>query len=194
MPKVSLRRQARALREALPPDQRAARSAAIRQQVLELPELARARSVFIYISAGSEVDTHVLIEALLARNLCVSVPLIVGRGVMEAHRIRGLHEVTPGPYGILAPAKPNLMSQPPDVSIVPALALTRRGDRLGAGGGYYDRYLTNHPQTLAIALCFDVQLVDDLPVAGHDQRVDLIVTESGLIRCNRAVSPGPRTA
>ena len=70
----------------------------------------------------------------------------------------------------------------PDVVIVPGLAFTALGDRLGQGGGWYDRFLPNVRGTCtAIGVCFDPQLVGSLPVEVHDVRLDLVVTESGQV-------------
>ncbi len=70
----------------------------------------------------------------------------------------------------------------PDVVIVPGLAFTRRGDRLGQGGGWYDRFLAGvRPECRTIGVGFDEQIVDDLPVEDHDIRLDHVVTESGDI-------------
>lgn len=69
-----------------------------------------------------------------------------------------------------------------DLILVPGLAFTRDGRRLGRGGGYYDRLLANSALTATkLGVCFDVQLLDDLPSEPHDQRVDRVATESGVI-------------
>jgi 5-formyltetrahydrofolate cyclo-ligase len=70
-----------------------------------------------------------------------------------------------------------------DLILVPGLAFTRDGARLGRGGGYYDRLLAN-PQCRAqrIAIAFDVQIIDHIPIEDHDQRIHQIITESGLIQ------------
>jgi 5-formyltetrahydrofolate cyclo-ligase len=65
---------------------------------------------------------------------------------------------------------------------VPGLAFTRKGLRLGRGGGYYDRYLAAlPPTTLKIGVCFALQLVDAMPTEPHDQRMNAVVTEEGLV-------------
>lgn len=66
----------------------------------------------------------------------------------------------------------------PEVLLVPGLAFTRKRERLGRGGGYYDRYLKGF-QGLKIGICFEEQLFDSLPMENWDQRVDLVITEKG---------------
>lgn len=70
----------------------------------------------------------------------------------------------------------------PDVVVVPGLAFTRAGDRLGQGGGWYDRFLAGtRGDCTTIGVGFDVQIVDRLPVEAHDVRLDHVVTESGVM-------------
>jgi 5-formyltetrahydrofolate cyclo-ligase len=65
--------------------------------------------------------------------------------------------------------------------IVPGLAFTKRGQRLGRGGGYYDRYLASLPATtMKIGVCFALQIVETLPIEHHDQKMDVVITEEGL--------------
>ena len=89
----------------------------------------------------------------------------------------GKHVVVPDSDPAAAlPADPRSL----DVVIVPGLAFTRRGDRLGQGGGWYDRLLAELPDDCTtIGVGFSIQLVDDLPVEPHDTRVDVVITEDG---------------
>ena len=80
-----------------------------------------------------------------------------------------------GPRNLLQPGTgADVMT--PDVVFVPLVGFTESGDRLGQGGGYYDRWLATHPDVLAIGLAWDVQLSEDLPVEPHDIPLDAIVT------------------
>ena len=80
-----------------------------------------------------------------------------------------------GPYGALQPAD-DAKSIAPDVLIVPLLGFTASGARLGQGGGHYDRWLADHPDTLAIGLAWDVQELPALPVEAHDRPLAAVVT------------------
>lgn len=88
-------------------------------------------------------------------------------------------ELEPGPFGVLQPSQhcPEVV---PSAVFVPLLAFTANGDRLGQGGGHYDRWLAANPQTAAIGLAWDCQLVDALPVELHDRRLRAIVTPTRL--------------
>ncbi|MCG8512095.1 MAG: 5-formyltetrahydrofolate cyclo-ligase [Rhodospirillales bacterium] len=169
MSKQDWRVRMRDLRDAIPEARRAAEARAIADRLLEMtPD-----SWFIYVSRGSEVDTHELIARLLERGDTVTVPLVRDDGKMEAHIIESLDALQPGRFGVLEPMRENLLAEPA-VAIVPCLALTRSGVRLGQGGGYYDRYLAAHPDTRAYALAFAEQVVDELPEDVWDVRVRLV--------------------
>ena len=69
----------------------------------------------------------------------------------------------------------------PEVLFMPLVGFTAKGDRLGQGGGYYDRFLAAHPQTIAIGMAWDVQEVDELPTELHDMRLSAIVTPTRVL-------------
>lgn len=88
-------------------------------------------------------------------------------------------ELVPGPYRMLQPASHAPFALP-DIVIVPLIAFTQNGHRLGQGGGHYDRWLASHPGTRAIGLAWDCQLAEDLPVESHDQPLEAIVTPTRI--------------
>jgi 5-formyltetrahydrofolate cyclo-ligase len=85
----------------------------------------------------------------------------------------------PGPFGHLQPVA-DAEEATPHLAFVPLLAFTARGERLGQGGGHYDRWLTAHPETLAVGLAWDSQLVDSLPIEAHDRPLAAVVTPTRL--------------
>lgn len=175
--KSKLRKHYRAVRGAIVEPQLAERSAAIEQLVLSLDCVERAGSVFVYVSSGSEVRTRALITALLQRGKTVAVPRVLPEpGVMQAVVICSLDDFAPGRFGILEPTTHELLEVTPDVTIVPGIAFTRTGQRLGQGGGYYDRYLAQHPATCKVGVCFNEQLAETLPCEPHDALMNDVVT------------------
>jgi 5-formyltetrahydrofolate cyclo-ligase len=180
--KAELRRRMVQLLQAVPAERLAADSARIAQHVLGLPLLGVAQSVFCFISMPGEVETRDLIRQLLQRGKTVAVPLIVERGKMEAHRIDDLTDCAPGAFGIMAPRSPNPLAAAPDVCLTPGLAFTVRGDRLGRGAGYYDRFLAERPAMTSVALGLDEQVVEQIPMGPNDHRVSMIVTPSLVVR------------
>lgn len=175
--KADLRKHYRAARGVISERQLVERSSELERLVLSIDHVEQAGSVFVYVSSGSEVRTHELIAALLDRGKTVAVPRVLPEpGTMQAVVIHGIDDFAPGRFGIPEPTTHEVLEQTPDVTIVPGLAFTRTGQRLGQGGGYYDRYLAQHPATHKIGLCFNEQLADELPSDEHDINMDEVVT------------------
>jgi 5-formyltetrahydrofolate cyclo-ligase len=187
--KIELRRRILAARQALPAETRREVSAAIMRHVLRLIELSSdpIESIALYASFGHEVETHELIAALLARRLRVALPYIVHRPKMLEMRVidRFPEGLRRSDFGILEPEPllhPVVLAPGElDLVLVPCVAFDRRGNRLGYGAGYYDRWLTGEQRGVAVGLAFAMQTVDALPTDPWDRRVDGIVTETGLI-------------
>jgi len=88
-------------------------------------------------------------------------------------------ELMPGPFGILQPG-PDSPELSPGLVIVPLLAFTERAERLGQGGGHYDRWLAANPDAVAVGLAWDCQLADELPMESHDRNLHAVVTPTRL--------------
>jgi len=86
-----------------------------------------------------------------------------------------------GGFGILEPIASQAYVKKVDICITPGLAFSRKLERLGRGGGFYDQYLNNNPSTLSIALAYDFQVVEELPTNSQDHKIKLIVAQSGVI-------------
>jgi 5-formyltetrahydrofolate cyclo-ligase len=112
--------------------------------------------------------------------------------------VGSLEEVEPAPFGLLEPKEALRQDQaravPPadvDFFVVPGVAFDRHGGRLGHGRGYYDRLLAHaRPDATLAGLCFEVQLVDEVPMSGHDVRLDYVVTELGVYDAAKGVRIG----
>lgn len=190
------REAARSVLARLNPEASARASMAISRAVLALPEAASARRVMVYLSAAgaagpTEPDLSGLIAALRERGVTVcaprmgwnshtmdAVPLVFGEGNAPRTEVRrhGVPEPVSGP-----------MIAPEDLSLVlvPGLAFDASRGRLGRGAGFYDRWLgaldeRNRPAVVGV--CFDAQLVDDVPMDAHDVRMDIVVTDARVVR------------
>ena len=180
--KTEIRRELRARRNALEPASRISAAVNIHTRLVDLDAVRDAKTWFTYVSSGSEVGTHDLIHTLLARGCTVTAPLVVGPDTMIARQIHAFEELHLGEFGILAPSPGEPFGGAIDVCICPGVAFTERGERLGAGRGFYDRYLAAHPPRLAIGLSFECQLVPELPLELHDRRMDFVITEMRVIQ------------
>ena len=184
--KLALRREVLARRDALPADMRSAASAAIAGRVAALPEFAAASAVLLTLAFRSEWNTHPLVRAALAAAKTVVVPRVDRQTrMLELHSIADPdRDVVPGHLDIPEPRadRPQVSRDAIDFVLVPGVAFDLEGRRLGYGGGYYDRLLPLlAPRAARVAGAFDVQIVERVPAAPHDARVDAIVTESRTV-------------
>ena len=170
--KASMRAELLAARRAMTASQRAEAGRALRDALLGLPETQMAGTVAAYISVGSEPDTRGLVFALWKRGTYVLLPLLRPGGDLDWASYEGPESLVPGPRGLLEPTEPPrgvTAVTSADLVIVPALAVDRGGGRLGRGGGSYDRALARvGPAILTVALLYDGELVDHVPVGPHD--------------------------
>ena len=176
--KQELRTEFLARRRAIEPDEATLWSALIQMRVIALPELQERGDVYVYVAADGEVETRQLIEELLWRGRRVLIPAARGAGVLEWGEIESLDELQPGTFGILEPpATSDVGPAPEGVAIVPCVAFTANGDRLGRGGGYYDRFLASFTGPI-IALAYELQRAEALPTEARDVRPKCVVTET----------------
>ena len=160
-----------------------------------LEEYQTSRIPLIYVSFRSEIDTHQLIIERLNSGLEVAVPKTdVTNKRLETYLLRDWgKDLRPGAYGILEPdVKVASLIRPSqiDMVVVPGSVFDRQCGRYGYGGGYFDRFLSiEAPQALRIGLAFSLQVLPEIPLKTHDQRMDIIVTESEILRCNRKANP-----
>lgn len=188
-----LRQKHLAARDQLDPVSRCEKSCRIHRLLLAHPAAVTAEHFFLYVHFRSEVETLTLLTKLLAAGKTVSVPLTLRRdGRLLAVRITDpASQLRPGCFGILEPNAKQAAQEPVrptdiDIALVPGSVFDRRGGRLGYGGGFYDRFLSQDaPQTLRIGLAFAMQLADRVPLEPHDQLMDLLITEEQLYECRR---------
>ena len=151
------------------------------RHLAEVLRAHRGRALSGYMPMRTEIDC---LPAMAAHVGPVGVPVIIGKG--QALKFRAWSpgaEMIAGEFGALIPASGGRIV--PEVLIVPLLAFDRRGYRLGYGGGFYDRTLEGlraAGRVTAIGFAFAAQEVPEVPVEPVDQRLDLIVTEAGVIR------------
>jgi len=170
-----LRRRLVAARAAMSSSSRTEAGRLIRDHVLEMPEVAGAGTIAAYYSVGTEPDTRGLLFALWKRGSYVVLPVLLPDGDLDWASYEGPDSLSPGPRGLLQPAEPvrgpGTIARA-DVVLVPALAVDRSGQRLGRGGGSYDRALARvGPQVPTIALLYDSELLPRVPAEEHDQPV-----------------------
>ena len=161
--------------------------AAICENVRASELYRNAKTIFCYIGTDREIDTKALLNAALADGKRLALPLCVGKGIMEGRQINSLDDLVNGKFDIPAPRLECPVIEPDafDLVIVPCSTGNEKGQRLGYGGGFYDRYLgkTKCPKIL---LCRRRLVKDDIPVEEHDLIMDFLATEDGLYDCKKA--------
>jgi len=182
--KHDLRKKFERIRDSISPDEKARFDGIIAKHFYEWEPYKKARCIFCYVSFRSEVNTSGIIRKSLQTGKTIAVPKIdLRRKEMKSYIITDLaKDLVLGSYGILEPVESCIEADYSRIELIvaPGLAFTRRGERLGYGGGFYDRFIKNHNNITICAFVYDALVVEFLPVKEHDQAVDYLITESGV--------------
>lgn len=182
MLKETLRQRCLNQRDSLPTNYVHLSNQAIFTQLIALKAFIAATLIHTYVAAKTnEVGTHKLIKYAFAKHKRIAVPVVDKASLYMTHaEISTLDQLYPGHFGLL---QPNNMHNAwiedlahIDLVLVPGLAFDQQGNRLGFGKGYYDRFL-EHVSALKVGLVPEVLLLDHIPHASHDVRMDIILTE-----------------
>ena len=181
--KQQLRKTMHTLEARLPERYLAQADRKIAAQLLAMPEYQAADTVFCFVSTGREIDTHPILQAALEAGKTLCVPRCLGGGIMELRSIQSLNALTPGAYGIPEPPEdaPLVSTDTVDFAVLPCLTCNHLGQRLGRGGGYYDRYLAEHRVQTA-CLCRERLLLEKVPQDWNDFAVGYVITELRKIK------------
>jgi 5-formyltetrahydrofolate cyclo-ligase len=179
--KNSIRQVMRRKRELLSADERHQKSIRIGNHVMEF---LRQETVMVYGSKEMEVNTSPLIRTLLERGNPVIVPVIVSADVsLRLSYLQDISVLVPSTFGVPEPIGSEIPANPEDVEVIilPMLGFDRKGGRLGYGAGYYDRFLERNPEIKKIGIAFACQEAETVPVDEKDIRMNLIITENGIV-------------
>jgi 5-formyltetrahydrofolate cyclo-ligase len=181
MDKKTLRNQMKSVRQSIPADEKEDFDKSIFNKVISSTIYKEAKILFIYVSFGSEVDTHRIIEQTIKDNKSVYVPKVINRiEGMAAVKISSLSELKASSLGILEPEDIHETAKPWefDLILIPGLAFDSRGGRLGYGAGYYDSFLKEiRPETQKVGLAYSCQVIEEVPMEKQDVFIDHIITE-----------------
>ena len=182
--KEEIRRKIKSRRDELQTYEVLKRSNEIIANLKKLPEFKEATNIACYISFNNEVYTHGLIKEYVNKKR-VFVPVIdrERKEIILSH-LKDWKELSSGAYGILEPRKEFLrIGRYGDIQliIVPGIAFDEKGNRIGYGGGYFDRLLKKL-KAKKVALAYDFQILKEIPNEEHDVRMDVIVSEKRILR------------
>jgi 5-formyltetrahydrofolate cyclo-ligase len=157
----------------------------IEKRLFEMKEFRQASTVLFYVSYDNEVYTHDMIkECINNKKIVVPITEKKSRRLILSELI-SWDDLENGSYGILEPKKIIKTSiDDVDLIIVPGVGFDKQGNRLGHGKGYYDNLL-NNSKALKVALAFEFQVVERIPVKKHDVAMDRIITEKRIIDCGK---------
>ncbi len=190
MQKQELRREMRQQRSDMPKSQQINSSIAICKVLHRLPGLASAKALLGTLPVRQEIDATIFLKWWLDQGRELYMPKVEPDGIgMSIYRVEELSLCRPGYRGCPEPAVSDDKRAPItdiDIVLVPGLAFDHSGNRLGQGGGHFDRLLSQRlPKTLLVGMAYDFQILPALPVnPAEDQCMDWLATPSGLLRCN----------
>jgi 5-formyltetrahydrofolate cyclo-ligase len=182
-------------RDALSGERAAACSKIVQRRLLESEFYRTASAIVLYAAKGNEVSTDLIFADSISAGRAVFYPQVdTAIGTMTARRVRDRAELHRGAYNILEPPESadalELENFTQIVICVPGVAFGREGQRLGRGGGYYDRFIGRlGDDAISVGLAYSFQLLDRIPETGLDRRLNFISTESALHRACEAPLP-----
>lgn len=173
MDKKTLRQQIRTLKKQHSQEELQTQSEKILQHLATHPHFLQAEKIMLYASLPDEVQTLDFIETWRHRKTII-LPTVVGDDIIPVDLAENV-TFAEGDFHIPEPQN-HPYTGDFDLIVVPGMAFDADGHRLGRGKGYYDRFLSQHPQTHTIGLCFDFQLLPNVPCEPHDRIIDEIIT------------------
>lgn len=206
MDKKEVRKQVTELKNALTKEQVTAWSQQLKERFCALDAYRDAECIYFYMTYNNEVQTAAMIEQAIRDGKRAAVPITLSSGktlgkdgkakrdYMEFVYLNSLDECSAGYMGIPEPEEALIREQPERIAnetrvliLMPGLAFDQELNRIGYGGGFYDKYLDSHAETAftKIALCFDFQLFEHIPTEAHDEKMDLVLTPSKVIGGSR---------
>ncbi|MBI5739328.1 MAG: 5-formyltetrahydrofolate cyclo-ligase [Nitrospirae bacterium] len=197
--KKTLRERLLKKRDRITPEQKKGKEAAIRKRLYASADFKKAQSILFYASFRSEVDTAACIEHALKLKKEIVLPRVESKKrMLRLFAINNISEIEPGYMGIPEPAVRKSGERglnEIDVVIVPGAGFDEDGNRLGYGGGYYDRLFSvgkgqgargkGKERPVLIALAFEEQIAREIPAEPHDVRMDKIITDKRTINCRQ---------
>lgn len=176
--KETLRRAILSKRKYMDQEDIDAKSRHITEKLQQLDCLVEAKTILCYLAKADEVGTVEFIDWAQEKGKTIYIPITEGHGIMRWSRLDKPYTLKNGPLGIPVPERLHIEEAPTNAPIIiPCVAFSANGHRIGHGGGYYDRFL---PPTSGskIALAFEVQHVPQFHTNDHDIKMDIIITES----------------
>ena len=174
MDKKALRAEIREKKRAMTEEEIVSRSARLGELFLASDAYKNAKTVYGYLPYNQEVRTVPMLQQALQDGKRVAVPKVIGDTMVFIY-MDDLTRVEKSSYGIPEPIDDGPVADDEEALVLmPGLAFTQKGDRMGYGGGFYDKFLAAEPNHPTLALCYDFQMVEKLPTEEYDIPVDAV--------------------
>lgn len=143
------------------------------------------KAIYFYYPLGSEVNLLPLAEELLSEGFStegrmIAFPRTCGE-TMDFYPVTSLSDFAEGSFHIMEPVGEAPLTEKEPLVLVPGLGFDRKGNRMGYGKGFYDRYFARFPSCRKIGASFETQIIEEIPAEPHDIFMDFIVTEKGIL-------------
>ena len=186
-PSISERKKGLRQKRALSANETESRGSSLKENILSLPEYKNAKKIMAFLAMKGESNLDGFIRQALLDGKEVYIPVCLPERQMEAGRLIDMEHFEKGPLGLRnLPAGYEVTSpESLDLVLIPGLAVSQEGIRLGMGAGYYDRYLARVPFEKRVAALWDFQVIPDIPSEPFDQKIAKIVTDKSVIVTKR---------
>ncbi len=183
MDKNSIRKTILEQRKQISEEQRQVYSYKIAKNLYSLPQFQQSNAIYSYVSFKEEVITDAILSCALEQGKKVAVPKVQSKQI-EFYYIQGKQDLEVGYWGIMEPINTNTPAHDKQVLLLmPGLAFDSNHNRIGYGGGFYDKYLAEHKDInfYKAALAFEFQVVPHIPYEEYDKKVDCIITPNRVL-------------
>ena len=178
--KAALRKHLLEKRDAISDEFRNISSSKIYQNLKQVDSYINSQNIACYFSIGSEIDTYDIMLGILEQGKNMLLPKIVDNN-LEFYVVPNLEKLEKGIFDIMEPKDSCKKAENIDCVLVPTIGISKSGDRLGYGRGYYDKFLSS-TGAVKISLTYSKQIVKSIPSESHDIKIDLIITEDEIIK------------
>lgn len=175
MTKAALRLKLKAERKALDPQQKTDWDSKICQLLIDFVRVQEAQRIHCYLPMAEEIQLWPFLQDCLDGGIEVQVPHILENGRMDSVILKDLEKLEPTSFGTWLPEQAIKAEHDPQIIVCPGLAFTEKGDRLGYGGGYYDRFLADHHDALRVGTSYPFQLIESIKTVNHDMNMDIVL-------------------
>ena len=178
--KAALRKHLLEKRDATSAELREISSEKIHQNLKKISAYTNSQNIACYFPIGSEINTYDIMLDILEQNKNLLLPRIVNDN-LQFYIVSNLEKLEKGNFEIMEPKDSCKKAEKIDCILVPTVGVSKLGDRLGYGRGYYDKFLSS-TDAVKISLTYSKQIVKSIPNDSHDIKIDLIVTENEIIK------------